>query len=415
MRQRARTGLTLSAIIFCAAVILLMMAFTRGGHQQMIRSAVTVLSGHFQIQGKGYLDDPSLDKGFVLPEELMAKLDSDERVAGVAPRVIAYGLLATDNQTAGSMVIGLDPARELKATTLARKVRVGRFLEPDDKKSIVIGTTLAKNMEVEIGDEIQLMVLSYYGGMELSFYKVVGMVKTGIQEVDQALVLMPLADLQYLVEMEDMVTEVAVVLKSSRDRKAVLAGAHAVLKSSRESKVVLAGTHIIIDDTDEIVLVNWEDIMPQLYQFVLLDDAGAVLYLLVLVIVVGIIVLLTISMSVLERMKEFGVLLAIGAKPARIFWKVIIESAILGSIGTVFGLMLGSIPSYYWLVHPIDFSASYGALAEQFGIEPIITTEIMFAMYPGTALIMMVLVVGMAVIPAVRASRIKPVDALRHA
>jgi len=398
MRQKVRTGLTVSAITFCTFSLLMMMAFARGGHQQMIQSAVSMFTGHFQIQVEGYLEDPTLYKSFELPEELISKISRQDKVRGVAPRIVGGGLVSTEMNTTGGMIAGVDPAREFEATTLLRSPREGERLKPGDRDKAMLGRGLAENLEVGVGDEVQLMIQSYYGSLELGFFEVTGIVDTGNPELDRAMIVIPLERMQSLFEMEGLVTEVAVVLETERAKEELMEFVRRSLPGSGRS---------------ELAVVPWEEVLPELVELLFLDNAGGVLYMAILVVVVAFIVLLTITMSVMERVKEFGVLMAIGIRPRRVFMTIMIECFIIGVMGIAIGLALGTVPSWYWSVHPIELSG-WAEAAEQFGMRPVIKTILMPAMYWGSALIMLVITVLSSVFPALRAARISPADAMRH-
>ncbi len=398
MRQKTRTWLTISAIAFCAVSILFTMAFARGGHQQLIQASVSVFTGHLQIQEEGYLDDPSLYKAFKAPHEILDELQRDERVGGVAPRIEHGGLITTEEHTTGALIVGIDPAKERKATRLFDKTSKGRPLQQGDRDRVVLGKTLANNLEVAIDDEVQVMAQSFYGSLELRFYKVAGIVDTGTPDFDRTLVVVPIEEMRDLLQMQGLVTNVAVVLESARAKDDLV----------QKTREMLDG-----HQAGDLVVVPWEDILPEMVELLFLDNAGAVLYLLILVVVVAFIVLLTITMSVMERVKEFGVLMAMGAKPCRVFMTIMIECMIIGMVGTVLGLLIATGPCWYWSIHPIRFSSMEEAMAA-FGMEPEIKTILIPAMYWGAALIMMVITVTASVFPALRAARTRPAEAMRH-
>lgn len=398
MRQRTRAWLTIAAITFCTLSLLMVMSFAKGQHQSWIQITVSSFTGHFQIQDQGYLDDPTLFKSFSPPPEVLRSLEVDPRVLGAAPRLITQGLLSSDEGSAGVMIVGTAPAMEAKATTLAQKVRQGSFLDPGRQNGVVLGVTLAKNVKAGIGDEVDILVQSFYGSLQLRTFEVIGTMATGTPEFDQALLMMDLSELQSFLEMEGRVSEIAVVLTSPRVRDKVMEEAQKRLDAGGESK---------------LVLTPWEKVTPELYELVMVDNASGVLYVSILVIVVAFVVLLTITMSVLERMREFGVLLAIGARPLRVFAMVLIESLMMGVIGTALGLALGTIPCWYWYKHPILIESMAETFAV-YGMKPEIQTLLTPAMYLGCIAIMAVIVISVSILPALRAARIKPVEALRY-
>ncbi len=395
-RQKIRTALTVSAITLCTFSVLAMMAFAHGGHQQMIVSTVSIMTGHFQVQSEGYLDDPALDKAFEPPNGLIKALDASEQVQGVAPRIISGGLITAGDKTAGAMIVGVDPEREIQATRLIDRVQKGRTLSPGDDKSVVLGKTLAKNLDVQVGDEVQIMSQTYYGSLGLRFYEVAGLIYTGTPEFDQNIVVMPLAELQNFLEMDGLYSEISVVLHSESDKKEVMQVAKSYL-----------------DPKGSLIIVPWEELLAELVDFLFLDNAFGVLNLSILVVVVAFIVLLTITMSVMERTREFGVQIAIGSRPGRVLITIIIECFFIGLIGTALGMILGTAFTYYYSIHPYVME-QYKEIFEIFGMEPVISAKLNATMFWSCPLIMMTITLLSAIPPAVRATRIKPVDAMRH-
>jgi|GEM_PF-618338 len=435
IRQRARSWLTIAAISFCTAVLLITMAFARGGHQQMIQSGVSMFPGHFQLQLIGYQQDPALAKCFSVPEKFLAEMDADERVRGAVPRIVSQGLVnsADKDQTAGAMMIGTRPGPERKTTKLAGNVQQGVFLEEGKEGFAIVGKTMGENLGVAPGEEIRIFTQTLYGSMEMDGYTVKGYVYSGDPEMDRSLVLLPLKDTQRLLRMEseDLINHVAVVLESPRfleevfekarglvfelnaPRYAQIAKQNAEILESPFNRSSYTKARYIMHRPDLKVLVKWQELMPDLVEFVFLDNAGAVLYVAILVIVVAFVILLTVLMSVLERTREFGVMMAIGTRPNRLFRMIMIEAFLLALVGIVAGLLLGSIPAYYFNSHPIDISA-YAEMARQFGMEPSISTIVLPVMYPATAGIILFITILVSFFPARRAGKVEPVEALRH-
>ncbi len=435
IRQRARSWLTIGAITFCTAVLLVTMAFARGSHQQMIQSGVSMFPGHFQLQVMGYQDDPALSKCFELPEKFIKELSADERVRGVSPRIVSQGLAnsADKDRTAGALMVGVRPGLERKTTKLAGNVNRGDFFKPGEKGVAVVGKTMGENLGVLPGEELRIFTQTLYGSMEMDGYTVSGYVFAGDPEMDRSLVLLPLEDTQSLLQMDagNLVNHVAVVLESPRFFEDVFASTKGMLfelNAPRYTEIAQQNASIlespfdhssftkaryIMHRPDLEVLVGWRELVPELVEFVFLDNAGAVLYVAILVIVVAFVILLTVLMSVLERTREFGVMLAIGTRPKRVFRMIMIEAFLLALVGIVLGLLLGSIPAYYYSVHPIDISA-YAEMARQFGMEPSISTIVLPVMYPAAAAIIFFITILVSLLPARRASRVEPVEALRH-
>jgi ABC-type lipoprotein release transport system permease subunit len=360
-RNPRRTALTVAATVFAVVLVVFAVAMAAGTHEKMIEDSVRVNAGHVQISGPEYLEKQSLEQFVRLEEGLLARIEATGGVAGAAPRVVSFGCF-----------VAAGPARE-----------------------IVLGTRLAKILRAEIGDEVLLYSMAYSLETAYELFTVVGVMKLPEAEMDRSLAVVSLEAAQTFFVYGDRVSEVA-ILAADADQVEPIAAA-------------LGGT--VGDQPVEIH--TWRESMPELEQMIVLDDAGMYVMLAILVVVVGFGILNTILMAVLERKKEFGVVLALGARPRSVFRIVYLESLMLASVGLVIGLVIG-LPLVLWFqAHPVPLTGTATDAMELFGIEPVMTWKLKPLNPIGSALTILGVAIVAALYPALKASRGRPVDVLR--
>ena len=396
-RNPRRTGLTVAATVFAVFLVVVFVAMADGVHSKMIEDSVRIQSGHVQLSAEGYLENRTLEYFVELDDEVKAALAAAPGVQAWAPRVSSAALLSLETSTQGVILIGVDPERERTVSTLAERVDRGAFLPADQLRPIVLGEQLARNLGAVLGDEILLYSMAYTLEQAYELFVLTGTLKLPNPGLERGLAIVSLADAQEFLVYGNRVSEVALRTESARQVPAVTA----------DLRVRLAAA-------DGLAIHPWNEVMPELEQFILIDDAGMYIMLLILVIVVGFGILNTILMSVMERQREFGVMLALGLRPLRIFAMVYAESMTLASIGLLLGVAL-ALPVVFWFIgHPIPLGGdAMAATAELVGMEPIVTFELRDTTLPGAAITILGVGALAAFYPAVKASRSRPVDALR--
>ncbi|MGH0031311.1 MAG: ABC transporter permease [Myxococcota bacterium] len=394
-RNPRRTGLTVAATVFAVVLVMVAVALGAGTHEKMIEDSVRVNAGHVLVSGTDYLEKRTLEQFVSYDASLEARLAAAEGVRGVAPRVVSFGLLSQDQSTRGVAVVGVDPEREGDVTTLPIRVTTGRFLLPDARREIVLGNRLAKVLQAEIGDEVLLYSIAYSLETAYELFTVVGVMKLPEVNMDRTLAVISLADAQSFFVYDDRVSEIAILADDS----------DAVPALARSVERAVAGTPTEVH--------TWRESMPELEQFIILDDAGMYITLAILVVVVGFGILNTILMAVLERQREFGVVLALGLRPLAIFRIVYLESLVLALVGLGVGLAIALPLILYLQANPVTLTGDMAGAVELFGFEPQVTWKLKPLNPIGSIATILGVAVVAALYPAVKASRGRPVDALR--
>ncbi len=396
-RNPRRTALTLAATVFAVVLVVFFVAMGAGMHEKMIEDSVRVNSGHVTIAGRDYLEKRNLDQFVRFDGRLQELVDEAPGVLGYAPRVVGFGLLSKDASTRGVAVLGVDPEREGRVTTLPERMQRGDFVGGARRFEIVLGERLARNLSAQIGDELLLYSVAYSLETAYELFEVVGVMKLPDAELDRSLAVISLADAQEFFVYGDRVSEIAILAEDAD---------HAPAVRSNLAKA------LAVDPTAAVH--TWNESMPELEQFIMLDDAGMYIMLVILVVVVGFGILNTILMAVLERKREFGVLLALGLKPPAVFAIVYVESLILASVGLVIGLAIAIPLVLYFQANPVLLSGEEMVAAfELFGAEPVMTWKLKPLNPIGSSLTILGVALLAAFYPAVKASRGRPVDVLR--
>jgi putative ABC transport system permease protein len=396
-RNPRRTALTVAATVFAVVLVVFFVALAAGLHEKMIEDAVRVHSGHVTIMGKGYLENQTLEQFIRLDQPLQAVLQHTPGIRGYAPRVIGFGLLSKDSATQGIAVLGIDPRREATVTTLPERVRQGTFVSPKGHE-IVLGERLAENLGAHIGDQLLLYSVAYSLETAYELFTVVGVMKLPEPELDRSVAVISLKDAQDFFVYGDRVTEVAILARDADSAPALAA-------TLKRELAGMPGEHAVVH--------TWQQVIPELQQFIFLDDAGMYMLLVILIIVVGFGILNTILMAVLERRRELGVVLALGLRPGAMFRLVYMESMLLAGAGLVLGLAAGIPLVLHFVAHPVNLTGTAAGALRLWGIEPVLTWKLKPLNPIGSTITILGVAAVAALYPALKASRSRPVEALR--
>ena len=396
-RNPRRTGLTVAATAFAVFLVIAATALSVGMWDKIIDDSVGMASGHVTLTGPGYLEERTLEQFTYLDDALVARLSADPGVAGFAPRLNAFGLLSEADATRGVMLLGVDPLREASVSTLPERVRSGRFLEAGREWEIVLGKRLAQVLGVGVGDAVLVYSVAYSLESAYEIFRVVGTLGLPDPALERGVALISLDDAQRFFVYGDRVSEVAIRARDASEA------------------VELAGALGASLDAERVEAHPWQEVMPDLAQSVVLDQAGMYMMLAILVLVVAFGIFNTILMAVLERKREFGVVLALGLPPRSIFRVVYLESIFLAGVGLLVGLMLAIPVVLYLQANPIPLGdgEEIAAAFEMLGAEPVITAKLQASNPVFSSLMILVVALLAALYPALRASRGKPVDVLR--
>lgn len=412
-RNPRRTALSVAATVFAVVLVMLSVAMAAGVHEKMIEDAVRMASGHVAISGEGYREELTLEEFVPWDEEMAAAVDGIEGAEGAAPRISSFALASFADASRGVMVLGVDPVREPTVSDLPSRIAEGRWLEPASgpgrthdpgargRRSIVVGRRLADHLGVGLGDEVLLYGVAYTLETAYELFEVVGIMRLPDPRLERSLALIRLDDARDFYVYGDRASEIALRASSA-------AQARALRDAAAEAVAPLEAARGV-----RLEVLDYEALMPELVQLILIDDAGMYVLLAILVVVVGFGILNTILMAILERSHELGVILALGLPPARLFRMVYLESLLLAGVGLAIGLCV-AIPVLAVLDgHVFLLGGDIAAASELFGMEPTLVFELKPMNPVGSAVTVFAVASMAALYPAWKASASSPVSAMR--
>ena len=392
-RQPIRTALSVLGMAFTSMLLVFMASFQFGSYDTMKESMLQFTDGHGQFQPEGYKDDPDISRVIADPEALLANLSTVPGVSAAAARATGFALLANGERTFAAMIMGVDPRNEPKVSNLSERVLAGRALTPKDEQAIVLGSGLVRNLRLELGDPVTMLGSGMDGSVAADVLTLVGIFETKVPEIDRSIAQMPLTRFVDSFLMEGAVNTIAVAGDTLRD----VVRADARLKG-------IAGDH-------GVLFLGWSELRPDVEESIRLDMSTSMLMYSTLVIVVVFIILNTLYMSVLERTREFGVLLAIGMTPGRIGRMVWLEITFLSLVGNGVGMALGIALTAYFQQVGIGIESMDEVYAE-WGLP----SRFYPAMTPFRVLlgptVLISAIVLMGIVPYRRALGLDPVEAM---
>ena len=398
-RHKRRTWLTVGAMIFSNLLLVFMISLQFGSYRMMIDNTLKSYVGHMQIQLDGYNDDPKIRNSFdnIIPlaEKLRKQLNSTGSNAQIAARGVAFAMTSSEQRSYGLQIIGVEPEFEPKVSTLPGLINKGHYFTDINAEEIIIGSVLARNLRVDIGDELTLLGSGRDGSFAAGVVIVTGIFDSGTPDIDRSMAQLPIAYFQSLFTMEGQGHNIVI---NAQD-----------LSLAPELQQQVSS---IIADQKDLVILDWNQLQPGLQQAIQADMASAWFMYSVLIILVAFSVLNTQLMSVLERTREFGTMMALGVKPARLGALIITETSIMSTLGLAIGAGLGTVLAYYLSI--VGFS--YPGMEEMAG-----KFNLPDRMYPSLSLLSIFLGPGIVFLcsllaslyPALRLFFLQPVSAMR--
>jgi len=392
-RNRTRTNVTITAVALCIAILIIFQSMIVGLIEKAVFNTTNLVIGEVQIHANGYLNDKSLYKDLKNTEKI--KSIAKKNNIGLVERSYGFGLISSGTKSAGTQFWGVNPESELMHFDFAKHINQGTFLNSSSSNKIVLGNKLALSLAAEVGTELVVFVQGVDGSLGNDLFYVSGILKNVADNIDRSAAIILENDFNILFSSNNMIHEIALNSKGNFEAEEI--------------------QNLMSAEIKDVEIDTWKQLMPTI---ALMTEKMSVfmrtLFSLIFSIAAGLGVMNTMIMSTYDRMKEFGIIRAIGATPWRIIKQVSLESFILTFVASIIGTVVGLSAALYFQKYGFDVSGqgnlSFGGVV----MDPIWKASVSLGIILLPIGLMMLTSILSSLYPASIAARIKPVEAIHY-
>ncbi len=396
-RNKRRSLVLVLAIAITFFTLLFFRGLTQGALREGINNVINLNYGHIGIHEKGFNDTPKIKNNINVEKYKRIEniLSKEKNVEYYARRIIGFGLINSARSSVGVTIVGIDPDKEPEITVIDEIIQKGSYLANSERNELLISRALAEKLNVGVGNKVILTGSTLGEEMSAEAYKVKGVFESESPSFDKKVIIAGIGSTQKLFGLGEKITGVVLRLE---DYKFI----ERVRSRLRE-----------IFSQENLEFVSWQEAVPFLAkeikaikQFLFFNEI--IFYLVVFLGIVNVF-----SMIIFERIRELGMMMAVGASPVLVFLLLIAESILVCSIGILIGSLLSFPVLYYLISQGLDLSLFSDVLrAWQIGniVHFQITAKDLFA----TAGFLVSAGIIASLYPAYRACRFRPVEAIHH-
>ncbi|MBF0102225.1 MAG: ABC transporter permease [Desulfobacterales bacterium] len=395
-RNPRRTTVIFIAIVMGIWIMISMAALMRGVADGMVRQAIKTLTGEIQIHHQGYRNDPVVENSITDPSELKPILDQLlPQNAKWTARVRVNAIASNARHSSGVTLVGIDPLSEEQVSFIGKKAIIeGKFLDSQDTHGIILGKALVEKFETRLGNKIVMMTQNTQKEIASRAFRIVGIFKADMADTEKNFVFINLPEAQKMLQLDRGISEIALILPKG----------HAISDMATQIKSRLSSSYEVH---------TWRELLHALSAYLKMFDKSMQLWYMAVFIAMGFGIVNTMLMAVFERIREFGLLKALGMKSVSILWQVLCESCLILVMGMGLGNFLSVLTVYVFNQKGIDL-AFLAKGAEFVGMSRIIYPNIGW----DDLLIVNLTVWGLGMVislyPALKAARFSPVKAMSY-
>lgn len=379
--------------MFAILIALVMRAFQIGSYNHMVNNLVHAYSGYFQIHAKGYQNDQVINNAMEESEEIYSLIDEYPDLEA-SPRMESFVLSSYEQQTKGAMLVGIDPEAENNLTSISDKLIHGDFLTKNDK-GVLLSSKLAAYLKIDLGDSLVLIAQGLYGTSAAGIFIVKGILKFPSPQLDNKMIYTSLSSAQEFFSAQGYLTSIAFNMKNPDKLDKTI--------NEFRSRI----------DTSMYEIMDWKEMSPEMHQQIEGDNVSGIIMLGILYIIIGFGILGTVLMITTERIKEFGILMAIGMKKRQLIFIQVFEMIMIGLIGLFVGIASALPIILYFLKHPIQLKGDMAQMMTDYGFEPVMPVVLRADYFIAQIIVILIIVLFSTGISAVIISRLKVINALR--
>lgn len=389
VRNARRTALLLASVAVAVASVLVTASLIRGFQDDLADAAVVNLTGHLQVQAPGYRDDPGIAHRFTLPQGWQSALE-ELPVAGWAARVRVPAVIMSERETRGMTLIGVDAASE-SISFLASATYRGEPLSGVSDRRVVIGEALADSLKSDVGRRLVLMAQGVDGRSREAGFRIAGVYDADGTALEKNFVF------------------------TGRDRLSELLGTTQVTELSvrlTDASQLPDATAALKQGFDDAQVFTWQELEPQAAAMYAYADLGIFIWFAIMMAALIFGLVNTLVTAVMERVRELGMLRAVGMRAAAVVTQIVVESALVMTVGVALGVLLATLLLNFWLVDGIDLS-QWAQGAEMVGMRALLIPKVLVSDTVFISVLSIAVGVAASLYPARQAVRRSPLEALR--
>ena len=390
-RNKGRSLVVIFSIAIGIWALIFMISFMNAFLINYVKNQVKYETSHIQIHNPFFKTDYEIKYTIADGADLNEFLNSSDKVKAISARSISNGMIASPRKALGIKIRGVDPENESAINKVDSFIEEGSFFEGEMRNPVVIGYKTAERLKVKLNSKVVLTFQNINGDLVSGAFRIAGIVRSKSPTYNDHTCMVRRDDLNRLLEIGDSFHELAILVKTDDDEFKLAA------QMEKEFP-----KHIV---------QSWKQLSPEL-EFFQSTSAGF-LWILQIIVMIALIfgIINTMLMSVLERFKELGMLLAVGMNKRRVFSMIMLETLYLAMVGTPIGLLISALTMNYFNVHGMDLSA-YSERLEAYGYDNILYPYVEIDTYVQVIIGVFVTAMLGALYPARKAIKLKPAEAL---
>lgn len=397
-RNARRSGIMLAAIVVGVWAMIFMTAMMRGMVEDMLVRGIENLPGHIQIHHKQYLDDPNVEYLLLEPNEKQLEVLNSSRVSNWYSRVKVPAVISSERESRGVILKGVDPFRERSVLLNNLTMIEGEFLAAHDDRGVLIGKKMADKLETRLGKRVVLLAQDPNNDVVEMGFRVKGIFKADLSSQEESQVFVAKSTAQKFLNISGKVSEIAVFGHDHRDTEGLSSLVSALEALSPEGFISVQ---------------SWSSIDAYLGSMVGLMDGFVLVWIVVIFLAMSFGLANTLVMAIFERVREIGLMLALGMRPGILVGQIILESVFLLMLGLLIG-DAAALFSLQLMEGGVDLSQVAQGL-EMMGVGTVLTPALLVNDMVMANIVVLVLGVLTCTLPAFRAAYLKPIEAINHA
>ena len=388
-RNKLRSGIVMLSMGLGIWSGLFIMAMTLGMNEQRMSGAIDSYLSHIQIHHPKFQDDYNKKYTIIDDGALTAQLDTISGIKSYSQRLVLTGMASTAKGNYGVNIMGIFPEKEKNVTSISQQLIEGTYLYKLKRNPIVIGKKLADRLGLKINSKVVLNFLDENNNTIAGSFRVEGIFKTSSSIFDEGTVFVKYDDISQLAGLEGKFHEIAILTDNINDVKAV------------KSKIVTSN-----------LVETWDEISPELGYTQDLMENFMMIFMAIVLMALAFGIINTMLMAILERRRELGMLLCIGMSKRRVFGMILFETVFIAFVATPLGMLFSYLSITYFGKNGIDLSAVSAGL-ESWGAGSRVFTHLPLNFYWSITLMTLIVAFISALIPARRALKLKPAEAVK--